>query len=238
MSGDKEVEDGGEEDLDCDPKSGNGSANHSRKRCLATERRSCNYTSNEKRKGRIAKSNREKAGRSTANRAFPCALAQYGCGSTFIAKTEWKRHVNTRHIRLGIWRCDMCSPTCNDFDRKDLFTQHLKRKHRHHPLTTALSEQGEISDKAILHHLERCYIVLRTNPIRSECIFCTKVFEGDNSWDERMEHVAVHLEGDKRSNNVQPCESWREDLKLQKWLREEGLIKRKGQNWEIGNGYI
>lgn len=73
------------------------------------------------------------------NRHFPCSLAIYGCTSTFTSKNEWKRHMATQHIKLGFWRCDLCTTAVdphdedtvyhNDFNRKDLFTQHLRRMH-------------------------------------------------------------------------------------------------------------
>jgi hypothetical protein len=107
-----------------------------------------------------------------AARPFPCQLAPYGCEATFPSKNEWKRHVGTQHVKLGLWRCALCrrppvavsvgvataaanavaavaaadggsaaaaaasgrrSPAVpaphNDFNRKDLFTQHLRRMH-------------------------------------------------------------------------------------------------------------
>jgi hypothetical protein len=93
---------------------------------------------------------------SAAGRPFPCPLAPYGCEATFPSKNEWKRHVGTQHVKLGLWRCALCRrppqasaaaaaaaaaaagngeapatpPTQhNDFNRKDLFTQHLRRMH-------------------------------------------------------------------------------------------------------------
>jgi hypothetical protein len=82
-------------------------------------------------------------------RSFPCPLAPYGCTASFGAKNEWKRHAATQHFRLGFWRCDLCppetktlnshksnnsnnrkpNPTYNDFNRKDLFIQHVRRMH-------------------------------------------------------------------------------------------------------------
>jgi len=66
------------------------------------------------------------------DRAFPCIMLPYGCHSTFSSKNEWKRHVNTQHMRLHFWRCDLCSTPGakpNDFSRKDLLMQHVRRMH-------------------------------------------------------------------------------------------------------------
>ncbi|KAF2146799.1 uncharacterized protein K452DRAFT_203728, partial [Aplosporella prunicola CBS 121167] len=70
-------------------------------------------------------------------RPFPCPLAGYSCAATFASKNEWKRHVSTQHVRLGFWRCALCPSSVdggatvsfNDFNRKDLFAQHLRRMH-------------------------------------------------------------------------------------------------------------
>ncbi|KAM0714916.1 hypothetical protein Q7P37_009381 [Cladosporium fusiforme] len=65
--------------------------------------------------------------------AYPCPLAPYGCPQSFGAKNEWKRHAYTKHFCLSRWRCDQCprEPTKrpNEFNRKDLFVQHVRRMH-------------------------------------------------------------------------------------------------------------
>ncbi|KAI5201874.1 hypothetical protein E4T39_05028 [Aureobasidium subglaciale] len=67
--------------------------------------------------------------------AYPCPFLPYGCPSTFSSKNEWKRHLNTQHLSLSTYRCDLCIPNpssstspqqSNDFNRKDLFIQHLR----------------------------------------------------------------------------------------------------------------
>ncbi|OBW66215.1 MAG: Hemerythrin HHE cation binding domain protein [Aureobasidium pullulans] len=86
-----------------------------------------------------------------ATTAYPCPFLPYGCPATFSSKNEWKRHLNTQHLSLSTYRCDLCiprpsspsssSPTqSNDFNRKDLFIQHLRR-HKDiivHPYQTRL----------------------------------------------------------------------------------------------------
>lgn len=199
--------------------------------------------------GRVTKPKTRKPITAGLARPFPCLLAQYGCIATFTSKNEWKRHVSTQHIKLGFWRCDMCSigdpiaPTHNDFNRKDLFTQHLRRMHRTHPLTagTFRNDDGEeeISESAILAHQKRCYIVLRANPERSTCLFtgCDKTFHGEGSWEERVEHVGTHMEKDRKAiRPVVACEEWHEDVKLRDYLEEEGLIHYNEGTWAIGEG--
>lgn len=81
----------------------------------------------------------------TETRPYPCPLAPYGCTSTFRSKNEWKRHVSTQHVKLSVYRCPLCPSNASaaekqqqagsgvtlstDFNRKDLFTQHVRRMH-------------------------------------------------------------------------------------------------------------
>ncbi|KAL8955871.1 MAG: hypothetical protein Q9193_006425 [Seirophora villosa] len=138
----------------------------------------------------------------------------------------------------------------NDFNRKDLFTQHLRRMH-----APGLSASRPAKD-AFTNGLEavrrRCWILLRETPPRSICPYCAPhpsrpspppadasaaakkkaskpvVFEGKGSWDERMEHVGRHLEkeggGGEEDMGVEV-----EDVGLRDWMVREGLV-----SWEKG----
>ncbi|KAF2088135.1 hypothetical protein K490DRAFT_64809 [Saccharata proteae CBS 121410] len=218
-----------------------------------------------------------------APRPFPCPLAAYSCTSTFASKNEWKRHVSTQHIRLGFWRCDLC-PTLsvggrdddnntnedgdstnnsntysfNDFNRKDLFAQHLRRMHLAPTGTASLkssagkrqngnsngngnspsaSTTATLREADLADALERCYCRVREAPTHSGCLFCNRTFEGKDSWSERMEHVGRHLEQSRKGNNsdggdtaqvVGEVEAWREDSQLREWLVREGLVESDG----------
>jgi len=65
--------------------------------------------------------------------AFTCPLSPYGCDTDFKSKNEWKRHVITKHLKVGYYECSLCSteamraPYRNS--RKDLFSQHIRRVH-------------------------------------------------------------------------------------------------------------
>jgi len=185
-------------------------------------------------------------------RPFPCPLAAYDCHSTFTSKNEWKRHVSTQHIRLGFWRCELCTPSVdgsnpvhNDFNRKDLFTQHLKRMHSHHlgAGTAIVGKAGgksdqQISDDVTAYYQKRCYKLLREAPSKSSCLFCSKQFQGPHSWEERMEHVGSHMESDRKSGTKSlDASAWNEDALLHNWLVEEGLVEHDGKGgWKIGVG--
>lgn len=185
-------------------------------------------------------------------RPFPCPLALYGCGSTFTSKNEWKRHVSTQHVKLGFWRCDLCplstdpaNPVYNDFNRKDLFTQHIRRMHTEdimnvsHVLDNSTElKDGNIPDNVIAEQQSRCYRHLRSHPIRSRCLFCPQVFEGIGSWEQRMEHLGAHFEREKKNPKMTLDTShWKDDPELQKWFLQEGLIERDNKGgWRIGDG--
>ncbi|KAF2009851.1 hypothetical protein BU24DRAFT_65786 [Aaosphaeria arxii CBS 175.79] len=176
---------------------------------------------------------------------FPCTLAIYGCQSKFSSKNEWKRHMNTQHIKLGFWRCDLCITTTdpedagsvyhNDFNRKDLFRQHLRRMHTTHPKGTSGGSDIPVTEANIVEHEHRCYRHLRENPQHSNCLFCDAVFTGANSWDDRMDHVGRHLEKDRRPETYD-VSAWKVDPMLESYLLDEGLIKRNHDGWSIGNG--
>ncbi|PNS18562.1 hypothetical protein CAC42_5101 [Sphaceloma murrayae] len=190
---------------------------------------------------------------------FPCPLAPYGCTSSFGSKNEWKRHVNTQHLRLDLWRCDQCADRDtrpNDFNRKDLFIQHLRRMHHKsggchshrssissvHGLERATSRArslapSEVDDPAIAAAEQRCHIKLRQAPDSSCCLFCDATFEGPGSWEERMEHVGRHLEVDKKEGREAPgLEAWRVDSGFEAWGEREGLIVRNGEGWGVAEG--
>lgn len=176
---------------------------------------------------------------STGNRAFPCPFATYGCASMFGSKNEWKRHVNTQHIRFGFWRCDQCpngDRKPNDFNRKDLFTQHVRRMH---PATaeakkasksksSARSTKGDPDEEALVETARRCYRHLRSAPAKSNCLFCTQTFQGHGSWEERLEHVGRHMEAYKKDEqDIGEPADWRKDEATEEWLLKEGLVVRQ-----------
>lgn len=185
-------------------------------------------------------------------RPFPCPLALYGCTSTFTSKNEWKRHVGTQHVKQGFWRCDLCpvssdlaNPIYNDFNRKDLFTQHLRRMHTHdimgvnHILdTSAEPKDGNIPEEVMTEHQTRCYHHLRQHPLRSGCLFCQQVFEGLGSWEQRMEHLGAHFEREKKNLKMSLDTSrWNDDPELRDWFMQEGLIEADNRGgYRLGDG--
>lgn len=176
-------------------------------------------------------------GHCTVSKSFPCPFATYGCVSTFGSKNEWKRHVNTQHMRLGYWRCDQCPQVerkPNDFNRKDLFTQHVRRMHpievdtkvtKKKTIASSKGRKDDAEEQALADTSRRCYRKLRAPPAKSGCLFCDVAFNGPNSWEERMEHVGRHMEAAKKVTEqaVQPND-WQVDGAAEEWLIAEGLV--------------
>ena len=195
-------------------------------------------------------------------RPFTCSFRIYGCSATFGSKNEWKRHVSSQHLRLGFWRCDLngCLPTnaslgkasdsaydlhraCseeavtyNDFNRKDLFTQHLRRMHA--PGRGASKADREAFDYTLSEICTRCWISTRKPPAFRTCGFCEQdsSLNGDDfgkivTWEARMEHVGRHLEIGHGKSRV-----WREDSVLRDWMIENGLIEQgKNGAWTLSS---
>jgi hypothetical protein len=178
-------------------------------------------------------------------RAFICPLAPYGCTAAFNAKNEWKRHALTQHFRLGFWRCDQCTETSNgpnDFNRKDLFVQHVRRMHPANP--TMPTSNSHINSKkksrsygrvaaveaALNKTAERCYQRTREAPETCCCVFCEETFEGDTALESRVEHVGKHMES-RRKDGLEPVPvvDWRGDQELEAWLlRYKMMFRSKG----------
>ncbi|GAB7327966.1 hypothetical protein MBLNU13_g00030t2 [Cladosporium sp. NU13] len=173
-------------------------------------------------------------------RAFLCPLAPYGCKSAFNAKNEWKRHAMTQHFRMGFWRCDQCTDSPdrpNDFNRKDLFVQHVRRMHPTHTTLPAPNNsknksraQGKTTtmEAALNKIAERCYQLTHSAPESCCCVFCEDTFEGDGAMESRTEHVGKHMES-RRKEGLDPVAvgDWREDEELESWLLRHGMIARQ-----------
>ncbi|KAK4230278.1 hypothetical protein QBC38DRAFT_50672 [Podospora fimiseda] len=175
-------------------------------------------------------------------RPFPCAFAFAGCTSTFGSKNEWKRHIASQHLCLTYYRCSSCPQGSgdgkgNEFNRKDLFTQHLRRMHAPFSIKKALTKTDSKLQQEWEAHVKEmqqsCLVIRRQPPQRSACpkADCQSVFEGAGSWDEWTEHVGRHMEkGEASQMGV--------DRMLSQWALEEGIIERLDDGYRLtaGNG--
>ncbi|KAI0105142.1 hypothetical protein F4776DRAFT_477327 [Hypoxylon sp. NC0597] len=164
-------------------------------------------------------------------RPFPCAFAFAGCASTFGSKNEWKRHIASQHLCLQYYRCSSCPQSTvegkgNEFNRKDLFTQHLRRMHAPFAIKKALAKGDsklQVDWETHVKEMQQsCLVTRRQPPQRSSCPKpdCASVFEGPTSWDEWTEHVGRHMEkGEAGRLGV--------DRLLAKWALDEGIIERR-----------
>lgn len=198
----------------------------------ATPRTSRPNTRDRARGGGRAATGKAKPAHQNVDRLFVCSFSHYGCPSTFQSKNEWKRHVTSQHLKLGFFQCDVgfCNPTKgrrsvntsgatgHRYNRKDLFTQHQRRMHKPQALIKNPSERLNTAFETSLEDVrQRCWIESRQPPMRSDCGFCDRHFEGVKSWEDRMEHVGKHFENGDREEY--------EDEALREWALEEGLIQ-------------
>lgn len=207
-----------------------------------------------KRKGKARKRNPP-----SQMRAFPCVLATYGCQESFDSNNEWRRHINTQHVPMTIFRCRYCCPLSKsragpyrsqryDFVRRDLFSMHIKRMHAVEVNIELLSTTSGINSSRrrqkdssettrILSEISRqCETRIRNPPEQAECILCPNIFSGPNCWEERTEHIATsHFEAAKKQYIAAPGpEEWHHDEYLEEWLIREEIIKRgRDGNWQL-----
>ncbi|KIX01676.1 uncharacterized protein Z518_09402 [Rhinocladiella mackenziei CBS 650.93] len=204
-------------------------------------------------RGALVHMSRSKGKRQTVKKlapgakSFPCTFHHYGCRASFASKNEWKRHVASQHLQLGFYRCDLgsCAPEVarnqhkgyNDFNRKDLFTQHCRRMHAPWVGTKKSAEsvtkkERDSFEKQLEDIRARCWIDRRKAPAKSKCGFCGQTFEDPKGWEERMEHVGRHLERDGSK-----IEQEEVDDGLKQWAIAEGVVRpgrRKGEWWLVG----
>jgi hypothetical protein len=164
-------------------------------------------------------------------RPFPCAFSFAGCTSTFGSKNEWKRHIASQHLCLTYYRCSSCPQSTvegkgNEFNRKDLFTQHLRRMHAPFAIKKAIAKGDSKLQLEWETHVKdmqtSCLVIRRSPPQRSACPKpdCSNVFEGTGSWDDWTEHVGRHMEkGEANRLGV--------DRLLARWALDEQIIERK-----------
>jgi hypothetical protein len=124
----------------------------------------------------------------------------------------------------------------NDFNRKDLFTQHHRRMHT--PWTPANKPPSKKANEEFEEGLEevrlRCWRETRKAPTSSQCIFCPKRFEGATAWDDRMEHVGKHFE---RNEKEREGRDGGEDVELREWALREGIVLDCGNRGFWLDGY-
>lgn len=197
----------------------------------------------------------EKHVRTSHTRPFICVFHYAGCESTFATKNEWKRHVLSQHLYLEYFHCDheecaTAKPTSarrrpknlpqygGIFNRKDLFTQHVRRMHQtednnNKKKSTLRTEEQvkKLQDRAVYKRV--------TLPQHMSCPApnCDEQFKGDKAWDERMEHVARHLEKAAAGEEEPVAFGGDHDLSLSTWAEspEVDVVRRSYEGWKLNN---
>tara|TARA_R110002003_G_scaffold59_28_gene5408 strand:- start:10231 stop:11919 length:1689 start_codon:yes stop_codon:yes gene_type:complete len=136
------------------------------------------------------------------------------CHKRFGAKSDWKRHENSQHFQLEVFRCGRTSAdtgqVCGEhFFRVTAFKEHLETQHK---LDSVDDLENEARRRRIGKNCQQ----------RFWCGFHNEIIElkekRNAAWDERFDHIAVHFEKDKRSIEEWVCA---EENKTKKELLKE-----------------
>ncbi|KAH8893121.1 hypothetical protein GQ53DRAFT_102717 [Thozetella sp. PMI_491] len=136
--------------------------------------------------------------------AKPYGCTFLGCSKRFGSKNDWKRHENSQHFQLEVWKCEeltgdgtkqRCGKVCH---RRETFKHHLDKDH-------------SITDlKAVDKTLEASRIG-RTCESRFWCGFCERKIEatpdGKPAFAQRFDHIDDHLFG--RSGPKKQISEWK-----------------------------
>lgn len=181
-------------------------------------------------------------------RPLNCVFDFAGCTATFGSKNEWKRHVSSQHIMITYWVCTDAACVRADprkggavFNRKDLFTQHVRRMHVPEAYREAVEKKvHDPAWESILRSMQdaaerkRCEM---PSYMRCPAKGCGAEFHGMNAWDERMEHVARHLDRAGSPGEPRVVFGGDEDGTLTEWAAspQVNIVRRvgSGDRWEL-----
>lgn len=110
----------------------------------------------------------------------------------FGSKNDWKRHENSQHFQLEVWKChekiaESGDQSCGKvFPRREQFKHHLQTTHE---ITDGDRIDNQLSSCRVGRHCEN----------RFWCGFCTEIIEiarkGVHAWTERFNHIDDHICG-------------------------------------------
>ncbi|KAJ4155669.1 hypothetical protein LMH87_000905 [Akanthomyces muscarius] len=200
--------------------------------------------------------------KSEHTRPLLCVFHYAGCTSRFASKNEWKRHVASQHLALRYWICTegTCGQTRGPstraraaslpafgsiFNRKDLYTQHIRRMHL---APEGSPVMGSGSRKPVPSEIEDRMRELQASAARTRCQLptymlcpasgCPSEFHGPNAWDDRMEHVALHLERAASGEEPPVAFGGPGDWTLTDWAASDGVnVTRQTSHgdWKLCN---
>lgn len=127
-------------------------------------------------------------------RPFGCTF--HKCHKAFGSKNDWKRHENSQHFQIEMFRCQISDLSkrygvcAKIFYAGSAFEEHLKDGHK------------IFDDRLVTNHVQEGRIG-RGNQGRFWCGFCKKILDlheqGVPGWDERFNHIDSHF---KDGNSV------------------------------------
>ena len=138
--------------------------------------------------------------------------------------------------------CGPALPNGAIFNRKDLYTQHLRRMHVPPNVKKQVKQKKPVPEweDSVRSYQDQAHRTRCNLPTRMGCPSpgCTTEFEGPNAWDERMEHVAKHL--DKAGLGVESplVFGGESDRSLVEWAArpDVSIIRSDDQGrWELHN---
>ena len=115
-----------------------------------------------------------------------------------------------------------------EFNRKDLFTQHLRRMHA--PSNIKKIKKTRPKWDARIRDLQSsCYVVKGRPPTKLRCCVsgCGTEFKGGNCWYDRMERIVKHLEQHAGASGGRVQQG--NDSLLVGWALRQGIIERNGR---------
>lgn len=172
---------------------------------------------------------------------------QDGCAQVSNKFNAPKKSSGGSRRRSGLSRhsaapCSSALPNGTIFNRKDLYTQHLRRMH------VPAHLKNEVKSKSHVPEWEDLQRVRQEEAIRTRCQLpvhmacpaphCCVKFDGTNAWDDRMEHVAKHLE--KIAAGTEPSMQFGgdNDSTLVDWATSPaiGILRREAKGrWTLQN---
>lgn len=133
----------------------------------------------------------DKARKHMKRHSKPYACTFPNCAKSFGSKNDWRRHEDSQHLHLEVFRCSIvpgkeggiCGKT---FERRQLCQDHLRRVH-------GMKDENSIKEKLLeCREDSEC-------PPSFWCGFCIKnvaiTARGPKGWTERFDHIDDHFMG-------------------------------------------
>lgn len=164
---------------------------------------------------------------------------QEACAQVSNKPSAPKRSANAGRRRNNCLRQPVVYPSSLPngaiFNRKDLYTQHLRRMHVPAHLKEEVKSGARVPEWDEKQHRcqEEAMRIRCQLPTHLRCPApnCSVKFDGTNAWDERMEHVAKHLEKAAAGAEPQMRFDGDTDNTLVEWATSPAIgILRRGEN--------